>query len=239
MLSTQLLAFMAGVLSILSPCVLPLVPIVLASALSSHRFGPLALAMGLCLSFTLIGFFLATIGFALGLNSETVRQPTGSVMVLVGLVLISPLLQTWVTTRLEPLGRLFNRASSDASPSGLWGQFGLGVLLGAVWSPCVGPTLGAASVLAAQGKDLLDVWIVMMVFGIGAALPLLVLGKMTQAGLRSSRYALLATSTVGKKLMGATLIVLGLLILTGVDKILEQSLVDLSPDWLIRLTTQF
>jgi cytochrome c-type biogenesis protein len=239
MLSTQLLAFMAGVLSILSPCVLPLVPIVLASALSSHRLGPLALAMGVCLSFTLIGLFLATIGFALGLSSETVRQPTGGVMVLVGIVLISPLLQNWVTTRLEPLGRLFNRAPSDASPSGLWGQFAIGLLLGAVWSPCVGPTLGAASVLAAQSKDLLDVWTVMMIFGIGAALPLLMLGQMTQAGLRSSRYALLATSTVGKKLMGAILMGLGFLILTGVDKILEQSLVDLSPDWLIRLTTQF
>lgn len=239
MLSTQLLAFMAGVLSILSPCVLPLVPIVLASALSSHRLGPLALATGVCLSFTLIGLFLATIGFALGLSSETVRQPTGGVMVLVGIVLISPLLQNWVTTRLEPLGRLFNRAPSDASPSGLWGQFAIGLLLGAVWSPCVGPTLGAASVLAAQSKDLLDVWTVMMIFGIGAALPLLMLGQMTQAGLRSSRYALLATSTVGKKLMGAILMGLGFLILTGVDKILEQSLVDLSPDWLIRLTTQF
>ena len=239
MLSTQLLAFMAGVLSILSPCVLPLVPIVLASALSSHRLGPLALAMGVCLSFTLIGLFLATIGFAFGLSSETVRQPTGSIMVLVGLVLISPHLQNWVTNRLEPLGRVFNVAPSGASLSGLWGQFAIGLLLGAVWSPCVGPTLGAASVLAAQRKDLLEVWIVMMVFGIGAALPLLVLGKMTQAGLRSSRYALLLTSSVGKKLMGAILMGLGFLILTGGDKILEQSLVDLSPDWLIRLTTQF
>lgn len=239
MAGTQFLAFIAGLLSILSPCVLPLVPIVFASSLSSHRLGPAALAAGLSLSFTLIGLFLATIGFSLGINNEHFRFSVGLVMVFVGILLFSPALQMRLTVLIEPLGRFFNNFTLLHQPSGLWGQFGLGLLLGAVWSPCVGPTLGAASLLASQNKDLFDVFVTMLLFGLGAALPLLVLGKMTQSGLQKSRYALLASSVMGKKIMGLILIGLGVLMISGWDKILENVLVDVSPDWLIRLTTQF
>ncbi len=62
------LAFLAGILSTLSPCVLPLVPLLLGTAASEHRFGPVALAVGLALSFTAIGIFVATVGFAIGLR---------------------------------------------------------------------------------------------------------------------------------------------------------------------------
>ena len=65
--------------------------------------------------------------------------------------------------------------------SGLAGQFAVGLLLGAVWSPCVGPTLGAASLLASQGKDLPQVALTMVVFGIGAAVPLILLGLLSRA----------------------------------------------------------
>ncbi|NDB69569.1 MAG: cytochrome c biogenesis protein CcdA [Methylocystaceae bacterium] len=239
MLSSLVLAFMAGVLSILSPCVLPLVPIVLASSLSAHRYGSVALATGLSLSFTAIGLFLATVGFSIGLSSEDFRSPTAAFMLLVGLLLLSPFLQNRFVNFLEPLNRYFQNQSSAFMPSGLWGQFGLGILLGAVWSPCVGPTLGAASVLASQKKELFDVFVTMAIFGVGAALPLLVIGKMTQSRFQKSRYALLSTSAVGKKLMGALFALLGILILSGSDKLIENYLVEISPDWLVRLTTQF
>ena len=160
-------------------------------------------------------------------------------MVLVGILLLSPALQIRLTVLIEPLARFFSKSSLFNQPSGFWGQFGLGLLLGAVWSPCVGPTLGAASLLASQNKDLFDVFVTMLLFGLGAALPLLVLGKMTQSGLQKSRYALLASSVMGKKVMGLILIGLGGLMLSGWDKILENALVDASPDWLLRLTTQF
>ena len=62
------LALLAGILSTLSPCVLPLLPIVLGAALTEHRFGPLALAAGVALSFVVVGLFVATVGFAIGLD---------------------------------------------------------------------------------------------------------------------------------------------------------------------------
>ena len=67
------LALIAGVLSTLSPCVLPLLPILLGAATGEHRYGPVALAGGLALSFVVIGLFVATIGFAIGLDQEIFR----------------------------------------------------------------------------------------------------------------------------------------------------------------------
>jgi cytochrome c-type biogenesis protein len=121
----------------------------------------------------------------------------------------------------------------------LTGQFLIGVLLGAVWSPCVGPTLGAASVLAARGENLLAVSLTMLAFGLGAALPLLAIGLMSRETLLRWRARLAAAGSGGKALLGALLLAVGVLILTGLDKRLETVLVEASPDWLTALTTRF
>ncbi len=122
---------------------------------------------------------------------------------------------------------------------GVTGQFLVGLLLGAVWSPCVGPTLGAASVLAAQGKDLGQVAVTMLVFGIGAALPLLVLGLLSREVLMRWRSRLHAAGTGAKMTLGAVLIATGLFIVSGLDKTVEVKLVAASPAWLTELTTRF
>src|SRR5256884_9219791 len=87
------LALLAGLLSSLSPCVLPLVPIVIGTALGEHRFGPVALAAGLALSFVIIGLFVATIGFAAGLDQDLFRSIAAVLLILVGGLLLLPRLQ--------------------------------------------------------------------------------------------------------------------------------------------------
>ena len=136
------LAFLAGVLSILSPCVLPLVPIVLGSAASEHRLGPAALAAGLALSFAAIGIFIASIGFAIGLNSDVFRPIAAALLMAVGAILVFSSLPQRMTLIAAPLSDWMNRRFASQTTSGLSGQFGVGLLLGAIWSPCVGPTLG-------------------------------------------------------------------------------------------------
>jgi cytochrome c-type biogenesis protein len=148
------LALAAGLFSILSPCVLPLVPIVLGTAVAEHKLGPAALAAGLALSFTAIGMFVATIGYTIGLDGEIFRSGAAVLLVLVGEVLIIPQWQAQFAFAAGPIGNWTGQKFSDVSRNCLWGQFGVGVLLGAVWSPCVGPTLGAALVLASQGREL-------------------------------------------------------------------------------------
>ena len=233
------LAFVAGLLSILSPCVLPLLPIVLGSAATAHRLGPAALAAGLSLSFVAIGLFVATFGFALGLDGDLFRKIAAVLLLILGLVLIVPRLQETFTVAASPIGAMAERRFGGTFGSGAYGQFGIGLLLGAVWSPCVGPTLGAASLLAAQGKNLGEVALTMAVFGLGAALPLVIMGTLSREVLLRMRAKMFSAGKGGKLALGALLSVVGLLILTGADKSVEATLVSISPEWLTRLTTSF
>jgi cytochrome c-type biogenesis protein len=115
----------------------------------------------------------------------------------------------------------------------------LGLLLGAVWSPCVGPTLGAASVLAAQGRDLASVTSVMVAFGLGTAVPLLVVGSLSRQALMRWRGRMMSAGKTGKLILGGGALAVATLILTGADHALEGALVAASPAWLTDLTTQF
>jgi cytochrome c biogenesis protein CcdA len=239
MIATIGLAFLAGVLSVLSPCVLPLLPIVLGTAQSEHRLGPVALASGLAVSFTVIGLFVATIGFAIGLDTDVFRAISALLLITVGVVLLVPRLQQQVAVAAGPVGTWVDDRVGGFSATSLWGQFGLGVLLGAVWVPCVGPTLGAASILAAKGEDLGQVALTMLAFGVGAALPLMVLGFVSREAMMRWRGRLMEAGKGGKMLLGVLLVAVGLLVATGADKKVETFLVDASPQWLTDLTTRY
>ena len=233
------LALIAGLLSTLSPCVLPLLPIVLGAALTEHRFGPAALAAGLALSFVTIGLFVATIGFAIGLDQDAFRYAAAVLMIAIGGVLLVPEWQGRLAVAAGPLGNWAQSRSGGMPRHGLGGQFAVGLLLGAVWTPCVGPTLGAASLLAAKGENLGSVALTMFVFGIGAAVPLLALGLLSREAMLRWRERMLAAGQRGRYALGAILVLIGILILTGADKRLETFLVNVSPAWLTELTTRF
>ncbi|MCJ2114216.1 sulfite exporter TauE/SafE family protein [Methylobacterium sp. E-025] len=232
------LAFIAGILSVLSPCVLPLLPLVLGAAASEHRLGPAALAGGLALSFVVIGLFVATVGFAMGLDAGVFRTGAAIMLILIGLVLMVPAAQTRLAVAAGPMSNWTENRFGGFSTAGLPGQFGVGLLLGAVWSPCVGPTLGAASLLASQGRDLGAVALTMFLFGIGAALPLLVLGTLSREVLMRWRNRIMGVGRGLKAALGLILVVTGLTIVLGYDKMLETALVDASPAWLTDLTTR-
>ena len=218
---------------------LPLLPIVLGAAASEHRFGPAALAAGVAVSFVAVGLFVATVGFSIGLDGEVVRRVAAVAMIVIGVVLMVPALQARVATAGGPVGNWVDQTFGGGPMSGLQGQFAMGLLLGAVWSPCVGPTLGAASVLAAQGKDIAAVGATMAVFGIGAALPLVVLGAVSRDVLIRWRQRMATAGQVMKQVLAVMLIAAGVLIVTGLDKALETYLVNASPAWLTSLTTRF
>lgn len=238
-MTTVALAFLAGILSILSPCVLPLVPIVLGAAISEHRFGPVALAAGLAVSFAVLGLLVALVGFSAGIDASALRMAAAVIMIALGLVLMLPALQVRLAAASGPVANWTEQTFGGFSTSGLGGQFAVGLLLGAVWSPCVGPTLGAASLLASQGRDLGQVGLTMAVFGLGAGLPLALLGFASRAWLMRMRDTMLAAGKHGKLALGILFVAVGLAILTGIDKRAETALLDLSPAWLAELTTRF
>ena len=236
---TYALGFLAGVLSILSPCVLPIAPMVVGTAVSAHRFGAAALAFGLALSFTLAGLFVATVGFALGVDGEWFRHVASVLLIGFGIVLLSAPLQHRFAAATTSLTSFGDRWLRRLHIEGLGGQFVIGLLLGLVWAPCVGPTLGAASLLASQGQNLAQVATVMALFGIGAALPLAGIGAVSRRVFAGARGGLLRTGAYGKLVLGMLMIALGALMLLGLDRAVEAVLVDASPAWLTNLTTRY
>ncbi len=233
------LAFLAGVLSTLSPCVLPLLPIVLGAAASEHRLGPLALAAGLALSFVTIGLLVATVGFSLGLDGGVFRIAAAIMLVAFGIALLVPQVQARAALAAGPVSHWVEERFGGLSGVGLGGQLGVGLLLGAVWIPCVGPTLGAASLLAAQGRDLAQVAATMLVFGLGAALPLLILGLLSREALLRWRGRLMTSGRAAKAALGIGLIASGALVLSGADKALETAILAGMPGWLVEATTRY
>ncbi len=233
------LAFVAGLLSILSPCVLPIVPIVLTSAAQAHRRGPLALAAGLAASFAVVGTGIAWAAGRAGFDATVLRDAGAVVLATIGVWLTSSSLQQRFATATAGVAGAGEGLLARLTLDDLRGQFVVGALLGLVWSPCVGPTLGAAIVVASQGRDLARIALLMGVFGLGAGLPLIALGMLTRQAMSRVRGTLLATGRVGKRLLGAGLILVALLILSGSDRAVETWLVDHSPGWLSDLTTRY
>ncbi|HUN90463.1 MAG TPA: cytochrome c biogenesis CcdA family protein [Burkholderiaceae bacterium] len=233
------LGLLAGVLSTLSPCVLPLVPILLASAGAAHRLGPLALAAGLAVSFAALGTAIASAGSALGFGQDTLRLAGAAILALVGLLLLSAGMQRRLAAASAKLNAAGASWLSRLTPTGAGGQFALGGLLGLVWTPCVGPTLGAAIALASQGHDLPQTALLMSLFGFGAALPLAVVGLLSRTAFVRLRGRMQHAGAVGKVLLGVSLLLLAALIVSGRDHALEAWVVDHGPSWLSELTTRY
>jgi cytochrome c biogenesis protein CcdA len=231
--------FLAGLLSTLSPCVLPILPILLGSAVAAHRRAPLALAGGLALSYALIGTTIAWAGASVGIDASSFRGVGAAILGLFGLVLMSSSLQQRFAFATAGIGNAGNAFIARLDLDGLRGQFAIGLALGVVWSPCVGPTLGAAIVLASQGSQLPQVALLMAIFGIGAALPVIALAYVSRAAMMKARGRLMQAGKTGKSVLGLIMLALAVLILTGADRPLEGWLVDASPAWLTGLTTRF
>ena len=186
-----------------------------------------------------IGLFAATIGYAIGLDLGVFRDVAAVLMIAIGAILLVPRLQTQLAVAGAPVANWGSRHVDAAQHGGIAGQLLVGLLLGAVWSPCVGPTLGAAALLAAQARDLPLVAVTMFAFGLGAALPLLVLGLLFRQSLMRWRDQLFSAGHGVKMALGLVFVAVGALVLSGFDKAIETALVNASPQWLTDLTTRF
>lgn len=239
MVGEVLLAFVAGVVTILNPCVLPLVPILVASALGENRLGPVALAAGLALSFTSFGLLIVAFGFQLGIDERAIRYFAGTLLIAAGVLLLVPSAQAMFSLAASPLTNRANQALSRIDGSGLRGQLLVGLLLGLVWAPCVGPTLGAAIAAASQGEDLLAAFVTFFAFGTGVSLSIVVFAYGSRMAIGDRSRMLKAVARYAKPMFGAALLLVGLLVVTGLDRQVETYGLMVMPEWLIRLTTRY
>ncbi|QQC64312.1 cytochrome c biogenesis CcdA family protein [Paraburkholderia ginsengisoli] len=236
---TYFFGLLAGMLSVLSPCVLPLVPILLTTAVGTHRFGPLALAGGLMISFGTIGTTLAAAGARVPLDQEAIRVFGAILLGLFGGIQLSRPLQVKFALAVSGVSSLGENLLSRVNGGGMSGQFVLGLVLGLVWSPCVGPTLGGAIALASHGHSLAQTAILMSLFGIGAGIPLIAIGFLSREYFQKRRGAALIVGNYGKTLMGVGLLTVSTLILTKTDTVIETILTNNLPNWLINISSQY
>lgn len=231
--------YLAGLLTLINPCVLPVIPIVLASALQAGRHGPLAVAAGMSLSFITLGMLVATVGHSIGLTETLLSQIGAVLMMIFGLVLLVPQLNERFATATAGIGSSADDQLNKMSHTSMKGQFFGGMLLGAVWSPCVGPTLGGAISLASQGQNLLWVFAIMTSFALGVSSVILLLGYGTREAIRSRQQQLRGLAERAKPILGITFLLVGLMIFFKFHYVIEAWLVDVLPDWFQDLSTTY
>ena len=228
--------YLAGLLTLINPCVLPVLPIVLAAAMQADRRGPAALAAGMGISFVALGMTVAVAGRALGLTEDGLARAGAAAMLAFGLVMLVPWLQSGFVAAAGGVAERADRGVDAAAGRGLAGQVAAGALLGAVWSPCIGPTLGGAIALAAQGGSPLAAGAVMAAFAAGVATLILIIGYGARAWVQRHRGALRRLAERSRPLMGGAFVLVGATILTGTHHRIEAFLLGVLPAWLIDLS---
>ena len=219
--------FLAGIVSCLTPAALLLFPLFLGAAGAESRAGYIAVAIGLGLSLVLTG--LAVIGF----EAVWLRRIVCILFAFEAFLLLSRTLMERAPFLTGGTGGGFERVSGHIPRMLL-----LGFFVGGNWIPEIGPTLGKASLMAADMRDPGIVFGILFVFGLGAAAPWIALGRIARLFLRRPLPRLIDGMT-GKRLLGLTLLGVALLGATGGDMILAHHLDPLLPPWTKKLAVTF
>lgn len=231
-----LFSALAGSLTVLSPCVLPVLPFVTASSLRSHKLGPLALALGLLISFVGASILISSTGFVLGLNPETMKIIAGVLMTLSGFLFLSQKLSDALASKLSMLSNF--QASKNQNFSELMTEFLNGLVLGIVWTPCSGPSLGVALGLAAKSGSIAQASLRLSFFGMGAIVPILLFSYGAKSLLKNVRKNSQTISQI-KIIFGILIMGFGVAIITGYDRNIEAFLTGILPDSFLSFITKF
>ena len=230
------LGYAAGLLTLINPCVLPIQPIVLATALQAGRSGPLVLALGMSVSFVALGLFVSSVGVAFGITPETISTAGAVLMIAFGVVLLVPRFSASFATATAGLSARADAGIDAGDPRSPTGQFVAGVLLGAVWSPCIGPTLGGAISLASQGESLIHAGLIMTTFALGVSTVILGLAYGAQSVIRRRQATMRVLAGWARPVMGVVFVAVGLGIIFKLHHMIEAWALNTLPYWLTDLS---
>lgn len=238
-LSNWGLSWLAGNLSILSPCVLPLLPMVLGGVATSHRLGPVAMGAGMAVSFSVLGMVLGALGPMLGFDSGHVRTMGAVVLMVLGGLVWLPSSSERFTQWMTPLASRANAWAARLHSDSLGSAFLLGALLGLVWSPCSGPLLASALIMAASESGAGSGAVMLGFFGLGAATPLVAAAYVSRPFFGAVRQRVASWGEWVKKLLGIAIFASGLAVASGADKWLEALVLPLLPEGWLKAVTLF
>lgn len=195
-----LMAVGAGVASVLSPCVLPVIPIIMAGAERKDRLRPLIVVTGLSLSFMAMGAISSLFGTLLIGKTRYIEIAGAVVIIILGLMVLFDM---------SIFKRFYRLANIRVNGEGRIGGLVLGMSLGLIWVPCVGPFLSTTLTMVATSGQLATGIILLGFYSLGLALPMLVVGYSSQL-LQNKIKGLLKHEAALRYVTGGTLVVFGL-----------------------------
>lgn len=224
-----ILVFLAGILTVITPCMLPIIPVVLSGSIGG-RFRPLFIIAGMSVTFTLMGMLISIVGAAFLNFAEYLRWLSIFFIIAMGTVLFdNEVNEEYIkisSVLINSLRKPFAFLKFPWAEQRLLGGFFLGMSLGILWIPCVGPILGAVLLyVAASGRNIIYGSTLLFIYSIGVSIPMLII---TYSGKKISRKLILR-GIVLKKLSGLLLIIAGLIFLFGVDKYIKAVLLPYFP----------
>ncbi|CAN1212992.1 Cytochrome c-type biogenesis protein CcdA [Tumidithrix helvetica PCC 7403] len=216
------LAFLGGLLTAFSPCVLPILPIVIGRSLSTHLYGPLALVAGLIAGFAIAGSLLGVASNWISGFANFIRIVAIAVLLSLGCLAIFPKWSYFLQSKLPKI------KLREPTRIGLIGEFSLGTQLGLLWTPCAGPVLGSILILAAAKHDILSAFVLLLVYGLGAGLPMLLIAYASRY-FSSSFVRWRSHSQLLQKIGGLLIALTAIAILLGWDVQVQLWLAPLFP----------
>ncbi|MDQ3238973.1 MAG: cytochrome c biogenesis protein DipZ [bacterium] len=225
-------AFIAGIVTILSPCILPILPVVLSGSVSSGKRKPFGIMVGFILSFTIFTLLTSAIVKATGVSADALRIFSISVIGFLGLSLIIPKLQLLS----EKLFTKFSRLSpNSSSKEGFWGGLIIGLSIGLVWTPCVGPILAAVISLSFTTSVTYATFLITLSYALGTAIPMIAIIYLGRSLFAKVPFLFKNLITI-QKVFGVLMILTAILLATNLDRKLQQVLLEKFPSWGIGLT---
>lgn len=232
MLILLLFAFLAGIVTILSPCILPILPAILSAGTVKGKWRPLGIISGLILSFTFFTLALTAIVHATGLSPNVLRYVAILLIFFFGLIMIFPSLSNWFAVKTSSIASAGQSIQSTAPGGGFGGGFLFGIALGLIWTPCAGPILAAITTLVATQSVGLTTVLITLSYSIGAAIPLFLIAYGGSQVIQSSKF--LSSHSEGiRQTFGVLMILTAIAIGLHWDMLIQQKLAPYFPPILI------
>jgi len=224
-----LFTFLAGIVTVLSPCVLPVLPAILSASVTKERYRPLGIVIGLILSFSFFTLSLSYLVQLFGISANILRYIAIVVIALFGLVMLFPRLGNWFSQTTASVGELGSSIQSHTPQrSGFIGGLFLGAALGLVWTPCAGPILTVVITLVATQEVTFQIILLTLLYSIGAGIPLFLIAYGGHRVL--SAVPFLSRHAIGiKKCFGFLMILTAIGLFFNVEAYLQRITLDYMP----------
>ena len=221
-------AFLAGIVTVLSPCILPILPVILSAGATGGKSRPLGIIIGLVLSFTFFTLTLTAIVHATGLSATALRFIAIGLIFLFGIILIFPSLSNWFAKVTSPLANAGQKIQSSQQKSGFSGGFILGLALGLLWTPCAGPILASITTLVATGEISWQTILMTFSYSIGAGLPMYLIAYGGNKVIRSSQFLSKHTEQI-RKVFGSLMIILAIALVFNWEMLFQEKVAKWIP----------